>query len=181
MSTPRFSIPLLFPTLSSFLPCPRERCDWGNRAALCRVLCPSVTILVAGDWNGIKLPNWAIRAIFIPARLFLWAHAPNIDLAQVTLMKHVRLFRWFKSTYVICSPRQQEPAIPSHLGLILQLSPPVITVSQTQARVFSRAALRGRLWEVEKWEYGWRSNVFTVGRGSRNPRKTCWVWPTSFS
>lgn len=34
---PHSSTPLVFPTLSSFLPCPREHCDWVNRAALCGV------------------------------------------------------------------------------------------------------------------------------------------------
>lgn len=51
----------------------------------------SVTVQVAWEGNRIKLPNGAVKGYFHPC-LFLWAHAPNIDLAQVTLMKHVPVF-----------------------------------------------------------------------------------------
>lgn len=86
----------------------------------------SVTLLEAEEGSGIKLPNWVIKGYFHPC-LFLWAHAPNIDLAQVTLMKHVPLFHWFKSTYAI--PSSQE--LVTFLSRFLQLSP-TVTVELVQ-------------------------------------------------
>lgn len=133
-SIPHSSSPLRFLTLS-LLASLRECCDWVNRAVLCGVL--SVCHYPCGrrtEWSEDSQTGlW--KAIFIPARLFLWAQAPNIDLAPVTLMKHVPPFfflffflHWFKSTYVISSCHHEKVAIRYHLALILQLSPPVVAL-----------------------------------------------------
>lgn len=94
---------------------------------------PSVTILVAGEWNGIKLPNWAIKGYFHPCTSVSVGSCSKYRSGTSGANETRPPFRWFKSTYVISSSHQQELAIPYHLGLILPLSPPVITVLQNQA------------------------------------------------
>lgn len=102
---------------------------------------PSVTVLVAGESGAVRSSQTGLlRAISIPARLFLWAQAPNIDLAPVTLMKNASAFSFFlsfssprhlplsslslshrfKSTYVISSSHKEKVAERYHLSPILQ-------------------------------------------------------------
>lgn len=118
---------------------------------------PSVTILVAGEWNGIKLPNWAIKGYFHPCTSVSVGSCSKYRSGTSDANETRPPFRWFKSTYVICSSHQQELAIPNHLGLILQLSPPVIAALQTQACAFTPAVLVG---QVESGSTDW-SSVFS--------------------
>lgn len=114
-----------FPQSPPFCPAEELHCDW-MKCVKQSVL--SVTLLVAEEGNGIKLPNWVIKGYFHPF-LFLWAHDPNIDLAQVTLMKHVPLFHWFKSTYAISSSLLKE--LVTFSSRFMQLSP-TVTVELVQ-------------------------------------------------
>lgn len=115
---------------------------------------PSVTILVAGEWNGIKLPNWAIKGYFHPCTSVSVGSCSKYRSGTSDANETHPPFRWFKSTYVISSSHQQELAIPYHLGLVLQLSHPVITVIQTQACGFTPAVLGGQVHEVESGSTG---------------------------
>lgn len=133
---------------------------------------PSVTILVAGEWNGIKLPNWAIKGYFHPCTSVSVGSCSKYRSGTSDANETRPLFRWFKSTYVISSSHQQELPIPYHLGLILQLSSPVIS----GLCFYSCSPCRSG----GKWEYGLEQHV-SIWMLSTNPRKTCWVWPTSSS
>lgn len=91
----------------------------------------SVPILVAGEWKGIQLPNWAIRGYFHPCTSVSVGSCSKYRSGTNDANETCPLSHWFKSTYVISSLHQQEPAIPYHLGLILQLSSLGITVLLT--------------------------------------------------
>lgn len=115
---------------------------------------------MAGDWNGIKLPNWAIKGYFHPRTSVSVGSCSKYRSGTSDTNETRPPFQWFKSTYVISSPHHQELAIPYHLGLILQLSPPVITVLQTQACVFSHAVLRGQVREAKSGSTGVGATCF---------------------
>lgn len=85
-----------------------------NRAVLGRAFSVCHCPRGGREWSRAERSSQTglLRAISIPARLFQWAQAPNIDLAPVTLMKHASAFSFFFLSLPPC-----------HLSLSLSLSP----------------------------------------------------------
>lgn len=132
-SCPSLSPPPIPLPLSFFSHSPSCFPPWGSAVIgwielLSTECTPSVTILVAGEWNEVKLPNWAITSYFHPCTSVSVGSCSKYRSGTGDVNETRPPFHWFKSTYVISSLHQEEPATRYHLALILQLSPPVITV-----------------------------------------------------
>lgn len=168
--------PISIPQRSSFFPHSppsfpaRGSAVIGWRELLSVERAQAVTILVAGEWNGIKLLNWAIEFYF---------HLVSVSVSSGSKYRSGTCdanetcpsFHCFKSTYVISSLHQQELAIPYHLELILQSS----FLLPCQFRPFP-VVLGG---QVHVLETG--STCHPNENTAQNPRKTHWVWATRFS
>lgn len=127
---------------------------------------------MAGEWNEIKLPNWAIKGYFHPCTSVSVGSCSKYRSGISDANETRPPFHWFKSTYVISSSHPQELVIPYHLGLILQLSPPVSTVLQTQACVFS---LRGQVHELESGCKGVGATCFHLDVKHKSKKNTLGV------
>lgn len=176
------------PPLSFFPHLPPSYSAWGRTMSgwsepLLTQCSPSVTILVAGEGNGIKLPNWAIKGYFCPCMPVSVGSCSKYRSGTSDANETCPPFHWFKSTYVIPSSDQQELAIPYHLGLILQLSLPVITLLPTQSCpvfyffffLFLFFTLGGQVHEGKSGSMGERSNVFPFGWWHSSKKSTLGV------
>lgn len=138
---------------------------------------PSVTILVAGDWNGIKLPNWAIKGYFHPCTSVSVGSSSKYRSGTSDTNETCPPFRWFKSTYVISSLAWTG----ADHTLACGPDPAVISChccfTKSRLCVFSFSSLRSGA-QVLARVLEQRVSIWT---SSLNPRKTCWVWPTSSS
>lgn len=179
------------PPLSFFPHLPPSYSAWGRTMSgwsepLLTQCSPSVTILVAGEGNGIKLPNWAIKGYFCPCMPVSVGSCSKYRSGTSDANETCPPFHWFKSTYVIPSSDQQELAIPYHLGLILQLSLPVITLLPTQSCpvfyffffLFFFLPLEVRCMRVKVGVWVKGAMCFHLVDDTV-PRKALWVWPTS--
>lgn len=98
---------------------------------------PSVTIVVAGEGNGIKVPNWAIKGYFCPCMPVSVGSCSKYRSGTSDANETCPPFQWFKSTYVISSLNQQKlpHTLPSGFDPTLSLA--VITLSATRDCVFT--------------------------------------------